>query len=1239
MLYGSSPYLIKKLQGITGSTGSTGSTGPSGNPGLVGATGPTGGTGPNLSGMTLTSSNQVVTTFSDGQAFFSSTGIISGSDGDYYVFVDGQNLVAGAADVFSGLSFENTVGTNGLNYTVPTLRLRGITTSSRNNTTNVIRIRDNNTSIGIEYNLSNISYIGICGGSEGQLVIKAPSASFPFNGLTGTEYDRTTQTVNLQSLNYGERVHYVSAIRKSITGTSQDYFYWPIDWENANTFVLNSYQDQKVEGRSVVSQIVLIRTPENTNSAKGITIIIPSGVTSTDFTVTKFATASEVTGFTLNDEVNYSISWPLTYPPCFTEGTDVINAVHFDGIWYANYGIYSGNTGNESISWNSSYTNCPGSYNDTDPIYIPPPEDPLGLCCVGCSAGSSFVTQQSGCQNLMNSGDAYFFPGVLTTSYPGCTSSNAPVGICCYKNQIENIVKHPELIRACDCLRIARNSNTTPWSHWQIINNCYKNINAIDCSKAFNRTGACCDGFGNCQDDVTSNQCSVQQKFWQGAGTVCTYYTPSSDFPVPFEICRGFAGATSGCCTLGECVDIQLQSGCTLGQYFGCGYTCGSFDCVYDPPGGGGGGTDVNCPQCFNGTDDVFRLKKYDPSGTTLTGFQRELRIGDFFAGGIVAGVFKPKGTTCLGNADAFSGLYNGTPIESYNFDDLVRPENGIAEDIFDSINNGSEKTAQYYKSVYDPRGYGFTLPNEHAGECDSWLLIVMPWPARIDQRYTVRLSDGNNGWKPFEFKTFAQMDSTIKGDTTTVPYSQLAVQTQYAPGLDKKHRIRTANTFTWSHGGTAFCFTLPSDFVNPSQGNDIDNTTISNCSSVLGGYTLGGAPTNDGFYGTLSLIRNGVQGSTYWGNSTSFNTCPIDDPICDSECIDDPCRRTTIARPDFYTSNTGYWYRNWGLRNATALFASDFSEYFFYSAASGFPAGWNDLKKRYGATGYAGFTANFFHNGTQTAKTTISEGCSVYNRQYYTTEYMKSSGYPQVSRWYVPSADELAFIAKQCADAGINLQEKIYNYPNTIGDNGIPIGHRGIGASGYVWSSTGTFDEGVTRQYIQATGGAPVPNNQAHPDGYLDLYGPYGSYGQDIGGQRHTDQFTKAWSMRFPEWDQLTQQPQISTDFKVRKSHDFDDKHELRLVRLVRCDQKYWKNENISDRCINRLWNIPRLTDSAICNGTAPPIICQTANYTLPGASWTPDNAIPSIGKYTASNYYCDPQTASMLKNGITGQ
>jgi hypothetical protein len=69
-----------------------------------------------------------------------------------------------------------------------------------------------------------------------------------------------------------------------------------------------------------------------------------------------------------------------------------------------------------------------------------------------------------------------------------------------------------------------------------------------------------------------------------------------------------------------------------------------------------------------------------------------------------------------------------------------------------------------------------------------------------------------------------------------------------------------------------------------------------------------------------------------------------------------------------------------------------------------------------------------------------------------------------------------------------------------------------------------------------------------------------------------------------------------------------------LRLVRLIRCDQKYYDNTS-NELLRNRTWMVPRLTDAAICNGTN-----QEINGTNP--------------KYSSSNFNLDPQTSTIFRN-----
>lgn len=224
MIYGSSPYIQRKIVGITGPTGSTGPTGPDGNIGRTGATGATGNTGGSIIGMTL-SNNTVVTTFDDSTSYVG--GNLKGQTGNYYIFVDATNISGDGISVVHGVSYTN-FGDGSL---LGTVKLKGLTTASSRNGNAVVSINSSVDSglIGITYNLSNIAYLGISGGTQGQLVVYKSGTEF--YGLTGTKYNASSETLDFQAMNYGERVHFVQPIKKTIynptsgAATSGRYYY------------------------------------------------------------------------------------------------------------------------------------------------------------------------------------------------------------------------------------------------------------------------------------------------------------------------------------------------------------------------------------------------------------------------------------------------------------------------------------------------------------------------------------------------------------------------------------------------------------------------------------------------------------------------------------------------------------------------------------------------------------------------------------------------------------------------------------------------------------------------------------------------------------------------------------------------------------------------------------------------------------------------------------------------------
>jgi len=813
------------------------------------------------------------------------------------------------------------------------------------------------------------------------------------------------------------------------------------------------------------------------------------------------------------------------------------------------------------------------------------------LCCVGCDTGVSYITTRSDCQPLVDAGSAQFFPGIFTTNYPGC-SANGPNGICCYKNETEQIIKHPSLVRLCDCLRIANLANAAPWSHWQIIDDCNKNINSINCTAAYNDLGACCDGLGNCQDNTSEINCN-NTGFWQGKGKVCSYtVSPSGAPPQNFERCKGGTGA---CCTPTTCVDVPDFVACSgVGDYFGCGYTCNNptHTCNQNPP------PPPPQPQACESCpievtnqqgETIYRIKKYDINGN-VNG-TTDLRIGDYFAGGIVAGVFNPNGATCVGNSGAFSGIYAGLPLSAYSSQDLQFGT--TAQNIFNQLNDGTEKQAGLYKSVYDTMGYGFTFPEASTPthtNCDGWLLIVSPYPAMI----TNTLYSTDFDTPPVNPTLFAcQPLRQILPDTQKTRFASIDFGVD--PITSEWYYQRVINLFSWSHGGTAHCPTIPRRLESTSPNlfggivqteSDLSQYENSFCTQQLKSTTI----YNDGQYGTLS----GNGGSTYWGNATAFDGCSEIPNVC-TPCSTSPVTRTRRGQPQIFTRNTGYWSRNWGLINSIRLFSSEIAHYYI-KPGNGLATN-NVLisvyRQLYGATGESGtdgFTAGFFFNTVpdmRNARTTAAEAISVFNASNGWTEpfiqtlpFSESFGYLQISRWYLPSIDELGFLAYQCTNPNVNLQQKILNAVDKFGAsiNGIPIGIDTLGATGMVWSSTGTFDEGVTFQYIQDRNGAPVIVQD-----------------QQYFGGPTPKQFTKAWAMRFPTFDILSQAPANVSDFSTKKADDLRDRYEVRPVRLIRCDQRFYDDryniQDVPEFIKGSVWLVPKLSPSVVCNGSAQPV------------------------------------------------
>ena len=123
--------------------------------------------------------------------------------------------------------------------------------------------------------------------------------------------------------------------------------------------------------------------------------------------------------------------------------------------------------------------------------------------------------------------------------------------------------------------------------------------------------------------------------------------------------------------------------------------------------------------------------------------------------------------------------------------------------------------------------------------------------------------------------------------------------------------------------------------------------------------------------------------------------------------------------------SFNGKWFRNYGLMNTIRMVNAEYAYYF-------------------------GLTGSNFTTSTYTPSTseiTSARALALFNKEYEETNDF-------ISDWYIPSYDELAYLAKNCVnDTNNNINAKL------LQNGGTPL-------DGWYWSSTGTFD-GSSDEYI----------------------------------------------------------------------------------------------------------------------------------------------------------------------------
>jgi len=141
-----------------------------------------------------------------------------------------------------------------------------------------------------------------------------------------------------------------------------------------------------------------------------------------------------------------------------------------------------------------------------------------------------------------------------------------------------------------------------------------------------------------------------------------------------------------------------------------------------------------------------------------------------------------------------------------------------------------------------------------------------------------------------------------------------------------------------------------------------------------------------------------------------------------------------------------------------------------------------------------------------------------------------------RLSDWFIPSHDELSFIASKCIlNDEFNLNTSLFR------ENFIPI-------TGWHWTSTGAFDE--SKGFTLGVGeGIINPNSQGTT----------------------ADPGTLAWAINFNiNGDE--------SEFLVAKKNRTHNKYKVRPIRLLRCDGQYATGGSEN----KKIWNIPRVLRDA---------------------------------------------------------
>lgn len=309
---------------IPGRAGSTGPTGPTGPDGSIGADGQSkyGITGSSITGITFTADNILLFNFDDNSTQQSS--YIKGITGLWQARISGTGA-GNPNSIFSSVENNNSVNSN-LETSGDFLTLKNFTTTTPE--TIGITLTPNGDNIIVDY-YTPIQGISFSGSSVNKMVIGGIDNGY--TSANGTKYNTTNTVLNIKIDSYLEGITNVYPAT-SFANDSQ----WDLYTDLYSIFQL---KPDTISGRNKYINIISTVSP---NISKGITILIPDGITAELNTTTKFI---------INSDENLLCSFPMGMDIKLSNKLDVINLISKGkNKWYGNYALWNDDSSQKSIN-------------------------------------------------------------------------------------------------------------------------------------------------------------------------------------------------------------------------------------------------------------------------------------------------------------------------------------------------------------------------------------------------------------------------------------------------------------------------------------------------------------------------------------------------------------------------------------------------------------------------------------------------------------------------------------------------------------------------------------------------------------------------------------------------------------------------------------------------------------------------------------------------------------------------